>query len=48
VVGAEPSEFELTVHSWVQATWVRMHASVDDAEAEADAEADAVLSCCVD
>lgn len=40
VVGAEPPEIELTVHVWIQATSVRMHASVDDA--------DAVLSCCVD
>jgi hypothetical protein len=40
VVGAEPPGIELTVHVWVQATSVRMHASVDDA--------DAVLSCCVD
>lgn len=40
VVGAEPPEIELTVHVWVQATSVRMHASVD--------ETDAVLSCCVD
>ena len=48
VVGAEPSEIELTVHVWVQATSVRIHTSVDDADAEADADDDAALSCCVD
>lgn len=48
VVGAEPPEIELTVHVWVQATSVRMHASVDDADAEADADDDVVLSCCID